>query len=208
VLFDYLRPRALEKEQITSFDAWASIYTKKSKEIEFSVTNELHLKERFREFVKVPELALFYSEITDFKTAKDIGLDRPEKNEMLVSLEQTDEQKEMFANLKEFAKTGDGALIDRPNLSSNEIQAKMLIATNTAKKASIDMRLINEDRYDADASNRTQAVADNTFDYYQKYNANRGTQFIFCDIGTDKGDDRFSIYNDIKQKLVEKGIPE
>jgi len=208
VLFDYLRPRALEMQRITFFDAWASIYTKKSKEIEFSVTNELHLKERFREFVKVPELALFYSEITDFKTAKDIGLDRPEKNEILVSLEQTDEQKEMFEKLKEFAKTGDGSLIDRPKLSSNEIQAKMLIATNTAKKASIDMRLINENMYDADASNRTQAVADNVFDYYQKYNANRGTQFIFCDIGTDKGNERFSIYSDIRQKLIEKGIPE
>ena len=208
VLFDYLRPRALEKQGISSFDAWASIYTKKSKEIEFGVTNELHLKERFREFVKVPELALFYSEITDFKTAKEIGLDRPVKNEILVSLEQTDEQKDMFERLKAFAKTGDGKLIERPKLSSNEIQAKMLIATNTAKKASIDMRLINEEKYNADASNRTQAVADNTFDYYHKYHANRGTQFIFCDIGTDKGDDRFSIYNDIRQKLVEKGIPE
>jgi N12 class adenine-specific DNA methylase len=207
-LFDYLRPRALEKQGIMSFDAWASIYTNKTKEIEFSVTNELKLKERFREFLKVPELAMFYAEITDFKTAESIGLDRPEKNEILISLEQTPEQREMYDRLKKFAKTGDGSLIFRKKMSTNEIAAKMLIATNTARKASMDLRLIDDTMFSAESSNRTQAVADKAFEYYTKYHAQKGTQFIFSDIGVHKGDDTFSIYGDIKQKLIEKGIPE
>jgi N12 class adenine-specific DNA methylase len=208
VLFDYLRPQALEKQGISCFDAWASVYTRKSKELEFGVTGELQLKERFREFVKIPELSMFYSEIADVKTAEQIGIERPEKNERLITLEQTSEQHDMFERLKKFAETGDGTVIFRDELGANEKTAKMLIATNTAKKASIDMRLIDENRYDNDASNRTQAVADNAFEYYKKYDANKGAQFIFCDIGVYKSADKFSIYGDIRQKLVEKGVPE
>lgn len=208
VLFDYLRPRALEKQSIECFDAWASIYTKKSQEIEFSVTNELIMKERFREFVKVPELSLFYGEITDYKTAKDIGIDRPNKNEILVTLQPTEAQTDMFSRLKEFANTGDGNVIFRPKLNSDEVTAKMLIATNTAKKTSIDMRLIDNERYGSDASNRTEEVAERAFTYYQKYNEQKGTQFIFSDIGVHNSDDKFSVYNDIKQKLIQMGVPE
>ena len=207
-LFDYLRPKALEQQSIMSFDAWASVFTKKTKEIEFNVTNELHLKERFREFVKVPELALFYSEITDFKTADDIGLVRPEKNEILVALEQTEEQRDMYERLKEFARTGDGEYIFRDNLTANEQTAKMLIATNTARKAAIDLRLIDANRFSAESSNRTQAVAEKAYEYYTKYNPYKGTQFIFSDIGTYKGQDTFSVYGDIKEKLIDMGIPE
>lgn len=79
-LFKYLRPEALDRQGITCFDAWAAIYTRKTTEFEFSVTNNIIQKERFRHFVKVPELALFYNEITDYRTADMIGLDRPEKN--------------------------------------------------------------------------------------------------------------------------------
>ena len=208
VLFDYLRPKALETQAIGCFDAWASIYTRKSKEIEFSVTGELIMKERFREFVKVPELSKFYSEITDYKTAEQIGIERPVKNESLVVLEQTDEQREMFDRLKEFAKTGNGEIIFRPKLSSNEQTAKMLIATNTAKKASIDMRLIDENLYGSTASNRTKELAERAFDYYKKYDDQKCMQFIFSDIGVYKSEDKFSLYNDIKQNLIEKGVPE
>jgi len=207
-LFDYLRPRALEKQGIMSFDAWASVYTKKSKEIEFGITNELQLKERFREFVKVPELSIFYGQITDYKTADNIGLDRPKRNEILIALEKTEEQVDMYDRLKKFAKSGEGQLIFRENLSANEITAKMLIATNTARKAALDLRLIDEERYMPEASNRTQAVSDRAYDYYTKYNAHKGTQLIFSDIGVDKGEERFSIYGDIKRKLMDKGIPD
>jgi hypothetical protein len=166
------------------------------------------MKERFREFVKVPELSLFYSEITDYKTASDIGIDRPDKNESLITLEQTEAQQDMFLRLKEFARSGDGELIFCDRLNTNEATAKMLIATNTAKKASIDMRLIDENRYDEDSSNRTVAIANKAYDYYKKFDKQKGTQFIFSDIGVHHSDDKFSVYADLKQKLIERGVPE
>ncbi|NCB09988.1 MAG: DNA methylase, partial [Bacteroidia bacterium] len=83
LLFKYLRPKELERQNIKTFDAWAAIFAKKSIDYEFSVTNEIVQKERFRYFIKVPELAQFYAEITDYRTAVDIGIDRPKKNEIL-----------------------------------------------------------------------------------------------------------------------------
>ena len=79
LLFKYLRPKELERQNIRTFDAWAAIFAKKTIDYEFSVTNEVVQKERFRYFIKVPELAMFYSEITDYRSAEDIGIDRPQK---------------------------------------------------------------------------------------------------------------------------------
>ena len=83
LLFKYLRPKELERQGINTFDAWAAVFAQKSIDYEFSVTNEIIQKERFRYFIKVPELAAMYNEITDFRTAEDIGIDRPRKNEIL-----------------------------------------------------------------------------------------------------------------------------
>ena len=83
LLFKYLRPKEMERQGITCFDGWAAVYAKKSTDFEFSVTNQVVQKERFRYFIKVPELANFYAEITDYKTAEDVGVDRPELNELL-----------------------------------------------------------------------------------------------------------------------------
>jgi N12 class adenine-specific DNA methylase len=208
-LFDYLRPQTLERQGVFCFDAWAATFTRKTKELEFGVTGNLQFKERFREFVKVPELAKMYAEITDYKTAQDIGIERPEKNEILVQLEKTEAQRDMFERLKEFAKSGDGKLIFRDELSSSEHTAKMLIATSTSKKASIDMRLIDNEKYDDTSANRTQAIADNAFSYYRRFNDQKGTQFIFSDLGVcQKIEEKFDVYTDIKNKLVEKGVPE
>ena len=134
LLFKYLRPQALEKQGINSFDAWAAVFAKKSTDYEFSITNEIIQKERFRTFIKVPELASFYAEICDFRTAKDIGIDRPEKNEILHNIPPTPEQEEFIGKLMEFAKNGDATLLGRAPLSENEEKAKMLIATDYARK--------------------------------------------------------------------------
>ena len=99
LLFKYLRPKELERQGINTFDAWAAIFAKKTKDYEFSVTNQIVQKERFRYFIKVPELAAFYSEITDFRTAKDIGIDRPEKNEILHNIPPTPDQQEFIQKL-------------------------------------------------------------------------------------------------------------
>ena len=134
LLFKYLRPQALEKQGINSFDAWAAVFAKKSTDYEFSITNEIIQKERFRTFIKVPELASFYAEICDFRTAKDIGIDRPEKNEILHNIPPTPEQEEFIGKLMEFAKTGNATLLGRAPLTEKEEKAKMLIATDYARK--------------------------------------------------------------------------
>ena len=134
LLFKYLRPQALEKQGINSFDAWAAVFAKKSTDYEFSITNDIIQKERFRTFIKVPELAAFYAEICDFRTAKDIGIDRPEKNEILHNIPPTPEQEVFIGKLMEFAKTGNATLLGRAPLSESEEKAKMLIATDYARK--------------------------------------------------------------------------
>ena len=111
LLFKYLRPKELERQNIRTFDAWAAIFAKKTIDYEFSVTNEVVQKERFRYFIKVPELAMFYSEITDYRSAEDIGIDRPQKNEILHNIPPTPQQTEFIERLVQFAKSGDATLL-------------------------------------------------------------------------------------------------
>ncbi|MDR0603557.1 MAG: N-6 DNA methylase [Bacteroidales bacterium] len=207
-IFNYLRPQALKDQGIFSFDAWLATYAVKSKEFEFSVTNDIIQKERFRHFCKVPELATFYGGITDYKTAEMIGVDRPDKNEILVHIEQTPDQVDMYDRLKSFAKTADGELIFRAPLSESEERAKMLIATNTAMKASIDMRLINPVKFGDHENNKITNCVKNLLEYYKNYDHVKGTQFVFCDIGTYDGKKEWDVYSEIKNKLVTAGVPE
>lgn len=207
LLFKYLRPQALEKQGINSFDAWAAVFAKKSTDYEFSVTNDIIQKERFRTFIKVPELAAFYAEICDFRTAKDIGIDRPEKNEILHNIPPTPEQEDFIKRLMEFAKTGNATVLGREPLSEREEKAKMLIATDYARKMSLDLRMIDP-AYEDHIDNKASHCAKMLHDYYQKYNAQKGTQFVFSDLGTYKPGDEFNVYSEIKRKLVEDyGIP-
>lgn len=203
LLFKYLRPQALEKQGINSFDAWAAVFAKKSTDYEFSITNEIIQKERFRTFIKVPELASFYAEICDFRTAKDIGIDRPEKNEILHNIPPTPEQEDFIGKLMEFAKNGDATLLGRAPLSESEEKAKMLIATDYARKMSLDLRMIDENGYSDHIDNKASHCAKMLNDYYQKYDAQKGTQFVFSDLGTYKPGGDFNIYSEVKRKLVE-----
>lgn len=207
LLFKYLRPKELERQGINTFDAWAAVFAKKSIDYEFSVTNEIIQKERFRYFIKVPELANMYNEITDFRTAEDIGIDRPKKNEILHNIPPTPEQKEFIQNLVTFAKSGDATVLGRLPLNQREEKAKMLIATNYARKMSLDMRLIDEDKYSDHIDNKASHCAERINEYYQKYSEHKGTQFIFSDLGTYKPGE-WNAYSEIKRKLVDDhGIP-
>ena len=206
LLFKYLRPRALEKQGIHSFDAWAAIYARKTTDYEFSVANNIVAKERFRYFIKVPELAQFYSEITDYRTAKDIGIDRPNKNEVLYNIPPTPDQEDFIKKLMEFAKTGNATLLGREPLSQSEEKAKMLIATDYARKMSLDMRMVSG-IYEDHPDNKASHCAANIAKYYNQYNAQKGTQFVFSDLGTYKPGE-WNVYSEIKRKLVEDhGIP-
>ncbi len=208
LLFKYLRPKELERQNIRTFDAWAAIFAKKTIDYEFSVTNEVVQKERFRYFIKVPELAAFYSEITDYRSAEDIGIDRPQKNEILHNIPPTPDQAEFIEKLMEFAKSGKGELLGRGPLSQSEEKAKMLIATDYARKMSLDMRMIDPDRYGDHVDNKASHCAKMIADYYRRYDEWRGTQFVFSDLGTYKGGNDWNVYSEVKRKLVEDyGIP-
>ncbi|WP_262485555.1 helicase-related protein, partial [Dysgonomonas macrotermitis] len=206
LLFKYLRPKELEKQGINSFDAWAAVFAKKTTDYEFSVTNQIVQKERFRYFIKVPELASFYSEITDFRTAKDIGIDRPEKNEILYNIPPTPQQEIFIEKLMKFAETGDATLLGREPLSQSEEKAKMLIATDYARKMSLDMRMIDQ-AYGDHVDNKASHCAAMIAEYYNKYAKEKGTQFVFSDLGTYKPNE-WNPYSEIKRKLIEDhGIP-
>jgi hypothetical protein len=201
LLFKYLRPKEMERQQIKTFDAWAAVYAKKTTDYEFSVTNEIVQKERFRYFIKVPELATFYNEITDYRTAKDIGIDRPEKNEILHNIPPTPQQEEFIQKLVIFAKKGDATILGRAPLSEREEKAKMLIATDYARKMSLDMRMISP-HYDDHVDNKASHCAARIATYYRQYNDYKGTQFVFSDLGTYKPGE-WTPYSEIKRKLVE-----
>ena len=207
LLFKYLRPNELERQGINTFDAWAAIFAKKSIDYEFSVTNEIVQKERFRYFIKVPELAAFYAEITDYRSAEDIGIDRPVKNEILHNIPPTPDQQEFIQKLVEFAKTGKGEILGRAPLSEKEEKAKMLIATDYARKMSLDMRLIDPVKYGDHVDNKASHVAKMVSDYYTKFDQHKATQFIFSDLGTYKPGE-WNPCSEIKRKLVDDyGIP-
>lgn len=206
LLFKYLRPKELERQDIRCFDAWAAIFAKKTTDFEFNVTNNIVQKERFRYFIKVPELAAFYNEITDYRTAEAVGVDRPQKNEILHNIPPTPEQEDFIQKLMEFAKTGDATILGRLPLSETEEKAKMLIATDYARKMALDMRMIDptcEDHPDNKASHCAKTIAD----YYQRYDSHKGTQFVFSDLGTYRPGE-WNVYSEIKRKLIEDyGIP-
>ena len=206
LLFKYLRPKELERQDIRCFDAWAAIFAKKTTDFEFNVTNNIVQKERFRYFIKVPELAAFYNEITDYRTAEDVGVDRPHKNEILHNIPPTPDQEYFIRQLMKFAQTGDATLLGRGKLSETEEKAKMLIATDYARKMALDMRMIDpayEDHPDNKASHCARMIAE----YYRRYDAQKGTQFVFSDLGTYQPGG-WSVYTEIKRKLVEDyGIP-
>ena len=206
VMFKYLRPRELQRQRISCFDAWAAIFTKKTADYELNVTGAIKRKERFRTYIKVPELAMFLREITDYRTADMINLDVPEKNVRFLSHAPTIAQEEMIGRLVSFANSGQwedlGLDIPEPE---NLDKAKMLIATNVARKMALDMRLLGG-KFADDANNKASVCARTIYDYYVRSSANRGTQFVFSDLSTYKPNE-WNVYSDIKDKLIKMGIP-
>ena len=206
LLFKYLRPKELERQDIPCFDAWAAVFAQKTSEFEFSVTNEVISKERFRYFIKVPELAMFYNEITDYRTAADVGIDRPELDEELCQIPMTDDQQAFLDKLVLFAKTGDPEHIGRTDLSDGEVKALMLLVTMYSNKLSLDMRLVSP-AYADSPGNKASRSAANIAEYYRRYEDQKGTQMVFCDLSTYKPG-IWNVYSEIKRKLVEDhGIP-
>lgn len=206
VLFKYLRPKELSRQCISCFDAWAAIFTKKTTDYELNITGSIKRKERFRTYIKIPELATFLREITDYRTAEMINLDVPQKNVRFLSGKPTIAQEEMIGRLVSFAGSGnwDDLGLDIPQ-PDNLDMAKMLVATNVARKMALDMRLLGE-KFTDDPDNKASRCATTIYDYYVRSKANKGTQFVFSDLSTYKPNE-WNIYSDIKDKLVRLGIP-
>ena len=149
----------------------------------------------------MPELALFYNQITDYKTAKHINLDKPEIEETLVNIKPTPDQQDFIKRLMQFAKTGDATFIGRRPLTKDEDKGRMLIATNYAKKMAVDMRLVNEHKYDDHPGNKVNVCARNVAEIYHESTQHKGTQIVFSDIGTPKPDE-FNVYDALRDKLI------
>jgi N12 class adenine-specific DNA methylase len=208
LLLKYLRPNKLNELKMPTFDAWAKTFAEKSTEYEISSTNEIKLKERFRRFVKLPELSKLYNDIAHVVNDFNLKFPKPDKDEKLIKIPATEAQQEFSANLIRFAQTGNGHLIGRGNLSHNEEKAKMLIATDLAKKMSIDMRLIDPSEYTAEHGSKIHKLCHNLNEYYHRFGEVKGTQFVFSDVGTPTSKN-LNLYEDIRRKLVDEyGIPE
>lgn len=185
-LFKYMIPGELERMRIKNFDSWAAVFATKSADYELSVTNQLQEKERFREFNKVPELAAMYTQVADYKSIDHIGINRPEKNVILVDIEPSDDQKLLNKRIIEFVSSGDASFLgENIQYTDKQTTAKMLLATNMSRKASLDMRMIDP-TYEDSTENKLSVCARNIAGYYRKYDEQKGTQFVFSDIGTPK----------------------
>ncbi len=206
VLFKYLRPQELRRQRISCFDAWAAILTQKTTDYEIGVTGAIKRKERFRTYIKVPELAAFLREITDYRTAEMMHLDIPDKNVRFLSSAPTAAQKDMIGRLVAFANSGcwSDLGLDSP-APENIDKAKMLVATDVARKMSLDMRMLGG-KFGDDAGNKASRCAASVYDYYVRSAANKGTQFVFSDLSTYKPHE-WNVYEDIKDKLIALGIP-
>jgi len=206
LLFKHLTPNDLKSKQIANFDSWASVFARKSAELELSLANQLVVKERFREFTKVPELARDYRRIADCRNAEDIGLKRPPIKDELIVSRPTEKQMDIFRDMQRFMETGRSDMFDFASNGDNLFKAKGLIAAGICTKACLDVRFVLPDEgFQPGGKEHLLVEAVSRFYSSPAYSADRATQLIFLDQGV-PGGGTFNLYGDIKERLVRKGI--
>lgn len=197
----YLQYNTLKERDLIHFDAWASNYGETITAIELAPEGTgYRAKTRFAKFYNLPELIMMFKEVADIQTADMLNLPVPKANYHNVVLKPSEHQKEFVASLSERAEKVRNKMVD----SSVD---NMLLITNDGRKLALDQRLMNDMLPDHEDS-KTSACANNVFEIWQKTADKKSTQMIFCDLSTPHGDGKFNVYDDIKQKLIEKGIPE
>ncbi|SEW16054.1 DNA methylase [Chitinophaga arvensicola] len=208
LIFKYLRPRELARQQLENFDGWAAVYAKQSSEFEISVTGAIKSKARYRHFIKIPELLKTYNEIAEHKTAEQAGIALPTIEEKLIDIQPTPDQAEFIKKLVVFAETGNASQLRLlRGATGDQDAARMLLATTYAQKMSLDMRLINELLYDEHPGNKINIAATNIAAIYRETSPDRGVQLVFSDLGVPKPD-QFNVYDELKRVLVEvHGLP-
>ena len=196
----YLQYDALRRDQLQNFDAWASNYGETVTAIELSPEGTgYRSKTRFAKFYNLPELMSMFKEVADIQTSDMLDLPVPEAIYHNVPLKPSELQREMVADLSERA--------DR--VRNKEVQPdedNMLMITNDGRKLALDQRLMNPMLPDHENS-KAASCAENVFVLWQEHTDTRATQLVFCDLSTPKGDGSFNVYDDIRDKLMAKGIP-
>ena len=197
----YLQMSALEEQGLQHFDAWAANYGETVTAIELSPEGTgYRAKTRFAKFYNLPELMSVFKNVADIQTADMLKLPVPEAHYHNIALKPSEYQKEIVASLAERAEKVRNREVD----SSVD---NMLLITNDGRKLALDQRLVNP-MLPSDPNSKAVKCAENVFEIWQRTADQRSTQMIFCDLSTPKDDGTFSVYDDIRAKLLELGIPE
>lgn len=196
----YLQYNKLSEQGLSNFDAWASTFGETVTALELSPEgNGYRAKTRFAKFFNLPELMSTFREIADIKTADVLNLDVPEVERHNVLTKPSEQQAQILEGLAQRAESVRSGNVD-PSKDN------MLKITNDGRKLALDQRLINPMLPDFENS-KLNACANNIFSLWDKTKEERLAQMVFCDISTPNGD-KFNVYDDLKEKLIEKGIPE
>ena len=197
----YLQMSALDEQGLQHFDAWAANYGETVTAIELSPEGTgYRAKTRFAKFYNLPELMSVFKNVADIQTADMLKLPVPEAHYHNIALKPSEYQKEIVASLAERAEKVRNREVD----SSVD---NMLIITNDGRKLALDQRLVNP-MLPSDPNSKAAKCAENVFEIWQRTADQRSTQMIFCDLSTPKDDGTFSVYDDIRAKLLELGVPE
>ena len=197
----YLQYDKLNRMGLGHFDSWASTFGEVVTSIELAPEGTgYRAKSRFARFYNIPELMSMFKEIADIKTADQLKLPVPEAKYENVVLKPSEHQKEIVASLGERAEVIRNGGVD-PSIDN------MLKVTNDGRKLALDQRLVNPLLPD-DAGSKVNACVEKGFAIWQETAAKRSAQIIFSDLSTPKGDGSFNVYDDLKSKLVGKGVPE
>ena len=197
----YLQYNTLVKNGLQHFDAWASTFGETITAVELTPEGTgYRAKTRFAKFYNLPELMAMFKEIADIKTADMLNLPVPEAKYHNIAVKPSEMQKKMVASLAERAEQVRGGGVD----SSVD---NMLKITNDGRKLALDQRMLNDMLPDFEGS-KINACVDNIYRIWKENADKKSAQLVFCDLSTPKNDGTFSVYNDIRKKLIERGIPE
>ena len=197
----YLQYNTLVKNGLQHFDAWASTFGETITAVELTPEGTgYRAKTRFAKFYNLPELMAMFKEVADIKTADMLNLPVPEAKYHNIAVKPSEMQKEMVASLAERAEQVRGGGVDAS-------VDNMLKITNDGRKLALDQRMLNDMLPDFEGS-KINACVDNIYRIWKENTDKKSAQLVFCDLSTPKNDGTFSVYNDIRKKLIERGIPE
>jgi hypothetical protein len=197
----YLQYDVLKEHHLQHFDSWASTFGETVSAIELAPTGTgYRMKTRFAKFFNLPELMTMFRQVADIKTADMLNLPVPKANYHNISLPPSEVQKEMVEALAERAELVKNGLVD-PSIDNN------LLITSDGRKLALDERLMNE-MLPGNDNGKAAVCADNIYRIWKDTEEGRLTQLVFCDLSTPKNNGRFNIYDDVKTRLKERGIPD